>query len=79
MPMTPALYVQIGEALFDKWWVYEMRALLDIRKEQAEQIAYHAARGMDYPVPEGLEGVLRDALDAKIKQLAEALVALEGS
>lgn len=77
MSISPRLYAQIGEALFNKVWVYEMRALLDIGKAEAEQIAYHGARGLPYPIPRGVEGPLKAALEAKLEQVQEALRALE--
>lgn len=75
--MTPKVYAQIGEALFNKDWVYQMRALLDLRKPEAEQIAVHAARGLAYPMPAGLERPLRAALEAKRDQVRAALTALD--
>jgi hypothetical protein len=54
-----------------------MRELLDIRKPVAEKIAWCAAHNLPYDMPEGIEEKLGDALDAKVKQVAEALVALK--
>jgi hypothetical protein len=77
MAIAPRTYAAVGEALFNKDWVYQMRALLDIRKPVAEQIAYHAAHSLPYDVPEGIETPLRQALAAKIEQCRQALELLE--
>jgi hypothetical protein len=77
MAIAPRTYAAVGEALFNKDWVYQMRALLDIRKTVAEQIGYHAARGLPFDMPDRIEAPLRGALIAKIEQCRRALEQLE--
>lgn len=77
MSISPKTYAQIGEALYNRDWVYLMRELLDIRKPVAEQIAYHAAHGLPYEMPPIDIAILRKRLDAKVAECADALIALE--
>lgn len=77
MPITTIRYAQIGRALYDKEWVYRMRELLDIRKDEGEQIAFHAAHRQPYPIPRGIAAPLREALEAKRDQVLAALEMLD--
>lgn len=78
MALNPQSYALAGEALFNKDWVYGMRALLDIRKTNAEQIALANAHSRPFEIPARLQQPIYDALQAKIMQCLVAIEALTG-
>lgn len=73
MALTPTSWALAGEALFNQDWVYGMRRLLDIRKENAEQIAYANAHHLPFEIPPRLRRPIHDALLAKIAQCQAAI------
>lgn len=77
MAMSPSIYAQAGQALFNKDWVSYMWPLLDIRRTVGYDIAYANAHEKPYDMPPGLEEPLRQALAAKMAACAEALLALD--